>query len=160
MDEADQRYRAAVRKKLEWYAARGIFQSYEERQGRGGRTEFHFVWLQDFSVTLVCDLERGCLTLKDLLPEIPARSALDADLRRFVSSRHDPGLAAPRRIDPNRAGLRCVNRNGKLSVELQVHDHQYRYATTKAVTLAQELYNHLIANHVEYMWETFDLPEE
>ena len=160
MNGADQRHLAAVRAKLEWYAERGIFQSYEERPGRVGRTEFHFVWLQDFSVTLVCDLARGTLTLRDLLPEIPARSALDADLRRFVGSRQDPGLPAPRRIDPRRAGLRCFNRNGKLSVALEVHDHQYRYATTKAVTLAQELFNYLSAEHVEYMWETFDLPEE
>ena len=151
-----QRHLAAVRKKLEWYAERGIFQSYEERQG----TEFHFVWLQDFSVTLVCNLARGTLILRDLHPEIPARSALDADLRRFVISRHDPGLPAPRRIDPKRAGLRCFNRNGKLSVELEVHNHQYRYATTKAVTLAQDLFNYLSAEHVEYMWETFNLPEE
>ncbi len=158
--DADQKYLTAVRRKLNEYAERGIFHSYEERGGRSGRPEFHFVWLQDFPVTLICDLARQTLTLRDLFPEIPHRSEIDTDLRRFVQSRQDDRLPPPRRIDPQRVGLRCFNRDGKLSVELKVNDHQYRYAATKAVNLAQELYNYLSANHVEYMWETFNLPEE
>ena len=158
--DAEQRHLTAVRRKLDEYAKRGFFQSYQERSGRGGRPEFHFVWLQDFHVRMICDLARQTLTLRDLFPEIRHRSELDTDLRRFVQSRQDSGLAPPRRIDPRRVGLRCTNRDGKLSVELKVHDHQYRYATTKAVGLSQELYNYLSANHVEYMWETFNLPEE
>lgn len=158
--DANQRHLTAVREKLDAYAKRGIFHSYAERRGRGGRLEFHFVWLHDFPVTLICDLARQTLTLRDLFPEIPHRSEIDTDLRRFVQSRQDSGLPAPRRIDPRRVGLRCTNRDGKLSVELKVNDHHYRYAATKAVNLAQELYNYLGANHVEYMWETFNLPEE
>jgi hypothetical protein len=158
--DADERHLTAVRKKLDGYAERGIFHSYEERGGRSGHPEFHFVWLQDFPVTLICDLARQTLTLRDLFPEIPHRSEIDTDLRRFVQSRQDDRLPPPRRIDPQRVGLRCFNRDGKLSVELKVNDHQYRYAATKAVNLAQELYNYLSANHVEYMWETFNLPEE
>ena len=46
------------------------------------------------------------------------------------------------------------------SITLKVKNQQYRYATTKAVNLAQELFNYLSANHIEYMWENFDLPEE
>ena len=154
------RHLSAVRKKLESYAARGIFRSYEEREGRSGCPEFHFVWLAEFPVTLVCDFERQTLTLRDLFTEIPSRSRLDADVRQFVRSREATALPAPRRIDTGRAAVRCRNRNGKLSITLEVKDHQYRYAATKAVLLAQELFQEMSEHHVEYMGERFNLSED
>ena len=53
MRVVDPKYLTAIRKKLESYAKRGIFHSYEERPGSRGCTEFRFVWLAEFPVTLV-----------------------------------------------------------------------------------------------------------
>lgn len=44
--------------------------------------------------------------------------------------------------------------------EGRLRDHQYGYATTRAVSLAQEAFDHLCKHHLECLVGQLDLPED
>jgi len=58
------------------------------------------------------------LTFRDLLPNVPHRSAMDRAFRAWVSERASEALPEHRRIDPRRVRLACPNRAGNLPVAL------------------------------------------
>ena len=96
-----------VRRKLREYAARGVFQGLTERPGRDGQTVFEFAWIEAATFTLVMDAKRGALSFKRLLPNVPARSYLDQDLRAFIGARSNGRLPAHRRPERGWRGAAC-----------------------------------------------------
>ena len=149
-----------VQKKLQGYADRGVFRSFDVGLTKGAKPEFRFVWLEDTQFTLVFDHDRGTLQLKNLLPNVESRSFLDDALRAYIGDRADPALPAHRRVDPKRATLRYANRKQKVSLTLAVEKNQYSYAVTKLLNVTNELFGHLHMNHIQYLWDNFDVPQE
>lgn len=149
-----------VHQKLKTYADRGVFRSFDVGATKGSKTEFRFVWLEDAQMKLVFDHTKGSLQLKNLLPNIESRSFLDNDLRAFIKKRADAALAAHRRVDPKRATLHYTNRKQSVSLTLSVLNNQYAYGVTKLLNMTNETFGHLHMNHVQYLWENFDVPQE
>ena len=151
---------AEVRARLQEYAERGVFRGLAERPVRRGRYEFTFRWLAPGPFTLGYDPASGTLAFRDLLPNVPARSALAGALRRFVRGRASADLPAHRRVDPERADVRCFVRRAALSLEVVAREHHHGYGVNRAVNLVHEIFMHLHTYFPEYMWENFDAPQE
>ena len=151
---------AEVRARLQAYADRGVFRGFAEQPARRGRRRFSFLWLAPSALTLSYDPSTGALTFRDLLPNVPARSPLAVALRRFVRGRTAAGLPEHRRVDPRRADLRCSIRRGVMSVEVVAKPGQHGYGVNRAVNLVHEIFVHLQTYFPEYMWESFDAPQE
>lgn len=148
-----------VRELLLPHAARGVLREFEERQVRG-KSEFQFTWLLDRRFRLVFDPAASTLTLKDLLPGIPARSLLDRSIRQFVSTRSAKDVPAHRRIDPARLEIACLNRASALSFVFRVKRNQYADAVPRILNFCNGLFGFLDMNHVPYLWEHMGVPEE
>ena len=149
-----------VRSGLQEYAERGVFRGLAERPARRGRHEFTFRWLAPSPFTLNYDPASGTLAFRDLLPNVPARSPLAGALRRFVRGRASASLPAHRRVDPERAGVRCFVRRSAVSIEVLARENQHAYGVNRAVNLVHEVFMHLHAYFPEYPWENFDAPQE
>lgn len=145
-----------VRESLQAYADRGVFRGFSETSS--GR--FSFVWLIRHQMELQVDTAKQELRFRQLLPGVPARSTLYADLKDFIQSRHDSDLPEHRRIDRRRAEVSCFSRGGFLSVSLRVRNNQYAYGVNRIVNLVHELFLHLREAHPEYLMENFDVPQE
>ncbi len=147
---------SAVRESLQAYADRGVFRGFSEiKNGR-----FQFVWTLDHRMELSVDTAKRELRFKRLLPNVPARSALYAELKSFVEGRHDEEAPEHRRIDRKRAEASCANRGGFVSVSLKVKNNQYAYGVNRIVNLAHELFLYLRERRPEYLMENFDVPQE
>jgi hypothetical protein len=145
-----------VREALQVYANRGIFRGFSEVKSG----HFKFAWLIGHSMELVVDTAKGELRFKQLLPGIPAKSPLYAELKSFIHYRHDQDLPEHRRIDPNRAELSCTNRGGLVSISLKIKNNEYEYGVNRIVNLVHELFLHLREAHPDYLVENFDVPQE
>lgn len=151
---------SVVRKTLQEYADRGIFRGFSEHQGRSGKTEFTFLWLTEYSLHLVCDARNASVRFNDFLPAMPVKSAVYADLRKFLRERVEGDLPKHRMVAPGRAAVRFVNRHGSVSLVLTVYRNQYRYGVKTILNLVNEIFLLLQRSHTEYMWEHFNLPQE
>ena len=151
---------AEVRARLQEYAERGVFRGLAERPARRHRYEFTFRWLAPSPFTLRYDPASGTLAFRDLLPNVPARSPLAGALRRFIRGRAAPELPPHRRVDPERAGVRCFVRRAALSLEVVAREEHHGYGVNRAVNLVHEIFMHLHTYFPEYMWENFDAPQE
>jgi hypothetical protein len=145
-----------VREGLQAYADRGIFRGFTEVQPG----HFKFIWLIQHQMELMVDVAKGELRFKQLLPGVPAKSPLYAELKSFIHYRHDPDLPEHRRIDPKRAEVSCTNRGGVVSLSLKIKNNQYEYGVNRIVNLVHELFLHLREAHPEYLVENFDVPQE
>ena len=79
---------AAVREQLRAYADRGVFRGLAERPARAGRHQFEFQWLARWPFILRYAPSTGAITFHNLLPDVPARSPLYAELKRFIDGAH------------------------------------------------------------------------
>ncbi len=145
-----------VRESLQAYADRGVFRGFSEiKQGH-----FSFVWLIRHRMELRVDTAKQTLRFRQLLPGVPADSAMYAELKNFIRQRHDRELPDHRRIDRRRAEAACSNRGGFVSISLKVKNNQYAYGVNKIVNLVHELFLHLRERRPEYLMENFDVPQE
>jgi len=145
-----------VRESLQTYADRGIFRGFSESKPG----QFKFIWHLQHQMELNVDTAKHVLRFKQLLPGVPARSVLCSELKSFIEQRHARDLPEHRRIDRRRAEVTCSNRNGFLSISLQVKNKQYAYGVNRLVNLVHELFVHLRESHPEYLVENFDVPQE
>ena len=104
-----------VREALQAYADRGIFRGFSE--AKNGR--FTFVWFFHHPMELFVDTAKHELRFKQLLPGVPAKSPLYAELKGFIEQRHDRELPEHRRVDRRRAEIACFNRGGMVSIWIQ-----------------------------------------
>jgi hypothetical protein len=145
-----------VRENLQSYADRGVFRGFSEVKNG----QFEFVWLIRHRMELIVDTTKHVLRFKQLLPGVPATSALYGELKNFIKQRHDRELPNHRRIDLKRAEVSCSNRGGYVSISLKVKNNQYAYGVNRIVNLVHELFLHLRDAHPEYLVENFDVPQE
>ncbi|MEO6724959.1 MAG: hypothetical protein ABIU20_08000 [Blastocatellia bacterium] len=145
-----------IRESLQSYADRGVFRGFSEIQNG----QFKFVWLLHRQMELTVDTAKHVLRFKQLLPGVPVRSPLYADLKSFLQQRHDGVLPEHRRVDRKRAEVSCSNRGGVVSISLTVKNNQYAYGVNKIVNLVHELFVHLRDAHPDYLVENFDVPQE
>lgn len=149
-----------VRETLQAYADRGVFRGFCEHTTRRGLPAFRFRWLTGRPMELTVDTARHVLRFQQILPGVPARSPLYAQLKGFIADRHDRDLPEHRRVDERRAAASCINRAGLVSILLEVKHDQYAYGTNRIVNLVHELFVYLRDRCPEYLAESFDVPEE
>ena len=146
---------------LRSYADRGVFRGFADQPFVRGRAEYRFLWLHETPFRLVLDTRKGTLTLRDLLPNVPYPSAMDRSFRAFLKERSSPSLPPHRRIDPDKATLRCTNRGGRVSVSIEVTKGDWAYAVKKAVSLLSEIFHGFLRGpYFRYMAENFNEAEE
>ncbi|MGH9764662.1 MAG: hypothetical protein ACREDR_29835 [Blastocatellia bacterium] len=149
-----------IREGLQAYADRGVFRGFAESSGAQAKRNFTFVWMTRRPMLLTVDTRRGVLRFANLLPNVPAGSALYADLKGFLHDRYDSALRPHRRVDRRRAEIVCQNRLGNVSVGLRITNNQYRYGLNKIINLVHEIFVYLNDLHPDYMYEAFDAPQE
>lgn len=150
---------AVVRGLLEPFAQRGVIRNLEEHAARG-KTEFRFMWLLDRRFSLVFDPGNAQITLKDLLPNVPAKSDIAEAVRAWVAGRTEKSLPPHRRVDPAKLTAEVSVRGEALSVIFNVKRNQYAYAVPKVLNFCNELFGYLSMYQVQYMWAHMGLPEE
>lgn len=148
-----------VRDVLQGYAGRGVFRGFSAGPVRGGKATFRMTWHYNRVFELVLDGRQQTLRFPQLLPDVPADSALYRELKEFIRGRHDAALPEHRRIDRQRAEAKPAVRQGVVSLAMKVHDGDYEYGTRKLIHLVHEIFLVFLANgnHLEYLVETFDL---
>jgi hypothetical protein len=147
---------SVVRESLQAYADRGVFRGFSEvRSGH-----FRFVWLIRRQMSLSVDTANNVLRFMQVLPGIPAKSTMYAELKAFIKERHDRELPDHRRIDRRRAEASCSNRGGSVSISLKVKNDHYAYGVNRIVNLVHELFLHLRDAYPDYLAENFDVPQE
>jgi len=151
----------AVSRALREFANRGVFRSFSEGRARSGFPEFQFLWLTPYPFNLIFNPGKNSLTFRDLLPDMPARSELYAEVRSFLETLSSKERPAHRRLDRRRIGIRCFNRRTKVSIEFAILRREYRYGVRKSLEQVQELYlSFLNVYHPEYMVTNFHTDEE
>ena len=148
-----------VRETLEACAARGLFHDYTDAGTAHGRTEFRLAWYARSPFRLLYDKTRRSLTFRNVLPHIPARSAMYVELRAFLQHRHSTQLPEHRRVDARRARVSCTNRGGSVSVTVTFRGQQPEYGTRTAITVVTDIFKDFLADerYFEYLTEHFTL---
>jgi hypothetical protein len=151
-----------VNEVLEGYAKRGVIRGLGTQSLGGGRAVFTLLWHHGREFELLLDPRRGTLRFPVLLPEVPARSAMDRELRSFVRSRHDGALPEHRRVDDSRAEVRVFNRGGDLSLTLKLKNGDLEYGARKLIHLVHEIFMDFLydGRWRDYMEQHFDLPPD
>jgi hypothetical protein len=130
---------ALVHRELEAYARRGVFRSFSQTRVDGKQAEFRFFWLWNLPFHLTFDAGRKTLIFKNLLPDVPAGSELNTELKTFIKSRCSNDLPEHRRLDPERLSVRYSNLRGQVSIAFQVRKNDYDYGVKKALGLVNEI---------------------
>lgn len=147
---------SVARESLQTYADRGVFRGFSEIKNG----HFKFIWTLNHQMELSVDTAKGALKFRQLLPGVPAKSALYAELKSFIERRHDKELPEHRRIDRRRAEVSCASRGGFVSISLKVKNNQYAYGVNRIVNLVHELFLYLRDAYPEYLVENFDVSQE
>jgi len=146
---------------LESYARRGVFRSFSQTSKGPGRAEFSFHWLWNLRFRLTFDEKRGALSFNKLLPDIPAGSQLETDLKAFISDCCSPDRPEHRRCDTNRVSIRCSNRRGTFGVTFRISGNDYEYGAKQAINVVNEMFlGFLSVRHHEYIVKHFHLSSE
>ncbi len=149
----------AVRALLEDYAQRGVFRGFCAGGARRGKAAFRMIWHRNRPFELIVDSEQGELRFANILPNVPADSAMYRDLKKYVKQRHHDALPEHRRIDQAKAQVRTYNRQGNVSLVLKLTGDDFEYGTRKLVHLVQEIFLDFLVEGtcLEYTVETFEL---
>lgn len=147
---------------LTGYVERGVFRSLSDGERRGGTTRFTMVWHHGRAFRLVADATARRVSFPELLPAVPARSAMLKELRAFLRQFDTSAVPAHRRIDPAKGRLRVAARAGGVSVALEVRAGEWEYCTRKLVHLAQEVFMVFLPDgpYLEYRVEKLGLDPE
>jgi hypothetical protein len=146
-----------VSSQLQAYAQRGVFRSFSQT----ATGEFRFTWLWNLPFRLSFDAKRGALDFKKLLPNIPAGSDLNTELKTFIKNCSSPDRPEHRRLDRQRVSVRYSNRSGTIGLTFLVLKNDYEYGVKKAINVVNEVFaGFLNVRYPEYMIENFHMPEE
>ena len=153
----------AVSSELQNYANRGVFQNFSTNESTNGSTiNYRFHWLAQSPFQIGLDTNKSELELKNVLPSVPFRSAMDKDFRAFVKQRCDVSIPVHRRLDAERFDFTCRNRQQKLSVTIGFKAADAGDAAKTAINLLHEIFNNFLQEgpYQNYMVEFFNIPEE
>ena len=117
-----------------------MFRSLGAPEPRGDRTTFTIVWHHGRTFRLVVRTRQRTVTFPELLPRVPARSAMMKELRTFLRQFESSDMPPHRRIDPAKGQLRITGNQKGVSVGIAVRAGEWEYCTRKLVHLAQEVY--------------------
>lgn len=131
---------AGVAALVRGYVERGFFRSATQPQHRGHVTTLSVVWHHRRTFRLAIDTQAETVALPDLLPGVPARSAMMKELRAFLHQFETTDVPDHRRIDPLKGRLRVSVRRGTVSLALDVKRRHYEYCTRRLVHLAHEVF--------------------
>jgi hypothetical protein len=150
---------AQVSALLETYANRGVFRAFARGPVADGTARFKLLWHRDQSFDLYLSVARRELRFPVVLPGVPAGSDMYAAFRQFIQSTQHEELPAHRRIDANKARVRCANRSGNVSLALTVVDGDFDYGVRKLIQLVHEVYLGFLVDgpYLEYMVSAFQL---
>lgn len=141
-------------------ADRGVFRAFASARVRG-RLDCSIVWLKERPIRIVFDPKRGTLVFRDLLPNVPFRSALYKDFKKFLKGRASDDLPPHRRVAADRIKIRSTNRKSSVSVILESLDQDWDYAVAKGLKLVNEVFlGFLRGPYYEYMVNNFQEQED
>ena len=111
---------------------------------------------------MVHDPEADALEFQNLLPEIPATSAMYAELKAFVRERADSRLPGHRRIDPEtRRGQMLESQGATFRSPFLFKRVNASMGSRRAVKLVNEIFlSFLKGPYFDYMVENFGEPAE
>ena len=130
----------AVETILRDYVDRGVFRSLGAATPRGTQTAFTIVWHHGRTFRLTVDRAARTVSFPAVLPAIPARSSMLAELRRFTRQFTSAELPPHRRVDPAKGRLRLASRSAGVSLSLTVVRGEWEYCTRRLVHIAHEIY--------------------
>ena len=138
VDPAD--FAAKARAFLEAFSDRGVFEGFSEGAATHEQLRFNLVWLQKKRFELLVDPVNRTVTVPMVLPNVPARSLLDRNWRRFVKACASAQKPPHRRIDPAKIAMGCVKSRGALGVRFSLLDDDVDYALQRLIHLVHETY--------------------
>jgi hypothetical protein len=148
---------AVVRKQLEAYAKRGVFQSFSPV----GDGEFRFEWLWGRPFVLRFDPAKATLTFVDVLPEVAKSSDIETEIKAFLVEAASPQRLAHRRLDPKRAIVRYTSRGGTGSLAFRIVGGDFEYGVQQAMNVVNELFLELLnLRWREYLVEHYQVSDE
>ena len=145
MTETARTFTDGVRARLDHYAGRGAFRAFAElpngRGSSGPRVAWRVRWHRDQPIEFVVDGRQRTLTLKNILPGVDRKSALDKNLRAFVTAQTGSKVPPHRRIGTSRDAVRITNRGGNVSIALKANaGADSQTLTDRAVLLGHQIY--------------------
>jgi hypothetical protein len=144
---------------LEGYAERAVFRGFSAHPARGGKATYRMVWHYDRSFEMALDVPERTLRFAEVLPGVPARSAMYRELRAFLKARQSAETPEHRRVNPAKARLTSTNQRGAVSLKLTVKDGDFDYATGKMIHIVHEIFMVFLVDgpYYEYMVEQLGL---
>lgn len=137
-----------------------MFRGFHATDAGRGRTTYAFRWLFRRPMTATFDAARSRLCFRGLFPDVPAGSALAADLHGVVAARSDRDQPAHKRVDRRRLLLTSDLRRGAWSLDVTVRGANHAYAVRTALAVINDLYLTLLERYPEYLIEHFGLSPE
>ncbi len=131
---------ATVVEVLRGYAERGLFAGVSPGETRRGRRHFRVRWHHQRNYAFVLDPAAGTLSFPQLLPGIPAGSAMARELREFVGRFNDGAMPEHRRIDPAMGRLSFRIHKGSAALTMAVRDDHYEYCTRRLIHVVHEVF--------------------
>lgn len=129
-----------VTEALKGYAERGVFRGLGHGERRGKTTAFTMLWHHGRRFRFVLDETAGMVSFPELLPGVPARSAMFKELKTFLHQFETGAVPDHRRVDPKKGRLKVGPRAGGVSVALSVKNGEWEYCTRRLIHLAQEVF--------------------
>ena len=144
---------------LQGYAEKAVFRGFSAHPKRGGKAVYRMVWHHDRPFELVLDVSEKTLEFPVVLPGVPARSPMFADLKAFLKTRQSEEVPEHRRVDPAKARLAAVNTLGNVSITMTVKDGDFDYAARKIVAIVHEIFMIFLVDgpYFHYMVENLGL---
>jgi hypothetical protein len=147
---------------LEEYAAKAVFRGFSAHPGPPGKASYRMIWHHDRPFELQLDVRKGMLRFPEVLPEVPARSAMYRELQAFLKSRQSDEVPQHRRVDPAKARLTANNLRGSVALTLTTKDGDFEYATRKIINIVHEIFLVFLVDgsYFEYMVEHLGLDQD
>jgi hypothetical protein len=139
---------------------RGVFEGFSEGESTPEELRFTLVWHNSRRFALLFDLANRTAIMPVVLPNVPARSLVDKDFRRFVRRCCSDEKLPHRRIDPAKVEVKCVNRRGALGVRFALLDDDVEYGLQRLIHLVHETYVLFLLEgvYLDYVIEQFGPP--
>jgi hypothetical protein len=139
------------------YAERGVFRGFSRGPVRTSQAAFRIVWHRDRVFDLTLDCKAGSLRFAEILPGVPADSAMYRELKAFLRLQQSSARPEHRRIDSDKALVRLNNRRGSVALALTIKDGDYEYGVRKCIHLVHEIFMSFLVDgaYLEYIVETF-----
>lgn len=96
------------------YASKGFFNTFSTAKLSNSQATYHVRWHFQNIYELILNTKTNKLSIPVILPNVPARSAMDKDFRAFIKELSDTDLPEHRRIPSEQ--LKVVNKNKGLSL--------------------------------------------